>query len=344
MAGGQLAGGVHGTPATRRSGLASKDRALLPRRFNVRARPQPADAGRRHKGMRVLHTPAAAGLAAALLGAAALMGCGAAHPAHPGAAKAARTKAATAVPAGHVTATGAGQASDRLSAIAFTSPVQGYGMFTGQRLRRCPVLAGPTHDGGARFAPLVTVTTFPCGQNPPTTWMAADGHGNVFLYYPRLYVSHDGGGRWAARHEPGPVLAVAAIGRSVWMVYADCRRAVRAAAHGCVLHLLESADGGRTWAPSPTQPPGATARSVGGTVVTGGADSQTWLVRTGASSAYLLSSPGRNGIAPLWFTGNGGASWAQRQIPCGMALSVTLSAAPDGTLMAVCAGQPSAGQ
>ena len=174
--------------------------------------------------------------------------------------------------------------------------------------------------------------------------MAADGHGDVFLYYPRLYVSHDGGGRWAVRHEPGPILAVAAIGRSVTMVYADCRRSVRAAAHGCVLHVLESADRGRTWASSPAQPPGATAHSVGGTVVTGGADSQTWLVRTGPSSAYLLSNPSRNGTAPLWFTDNSGASWAQQQIPCGLALSITLSAAPDGTLMAVCAGQPSAGQ
>jgi hypothetical protein len=304
---------------------------------------QPAGAGGRHKGMRALHAPAAAGLAVALLGTAALMGCGAAHPAHPGAAKADRTKPATAVSASHPAAPGAGQASDRLTAIAFTSPAQGYGMFWGQRPRRCPILAGPTHDGGARFAPLVTVTTYPCGQNPPGTWMAADDHGDVFLYYPRFYVSHDGGRRWAARHEPGPVLAVAAIGRSVWMVYADCRRSVRAAAHGCVLHLLKSADGGWTWAPSPAQPPGATARSVGGTVVTGGAWGQTWLLRTGASSAYLLSSPGQNGTAPLWFTADGGASWAQRQIPCGLAMSITLSAAPDGTLMAVCAGEPTAG-
>jgi photosystem II stability/assembly factor-like uncharacterized protein len=166
----------------------------------------------------------------------------------------------------------------------------------------------------------------------------------VFLYEPGLFASHDGGRTWAAHRGPGPVLAVATIGRSVWLARADCRRSVRAASHGCVLSLLESADGGRTWAPSPVQPPGATVRTVGGTVVTGGgAIGQTWLVRTGLSSAYLLSNPGRNGIAPLWFTGDSGASWSQEQIPCGTALSITLSAAPDGTLMAVCAGEPSAG-
>lgn len=114
-----------------------------------------------------------------------------------------------------------------------------------------------------------------------------------------------------------------------------------------MLHVLESADGGRTWAPSPAQPAGATARGSGGQVAQEGAAGQTWLLRTGPSSAYVVSNPSRNGTIPVWFTENGGASWAQRQIPCGIALSftmsVTLSAAPDGTLMAVCADQPTAG-
>lgn len=117
--------------------------------------------------MRALHAPAAAGLAAALLGGAALTGCGAAHPAYPATAKADRTEPTTAVSASHPAASGAGQANDRLAAIAFTGLAQGYGMFTGQGPHRCPVLAGPTHDGGARFAPLAMVTTYPCGGYPP---------------------------------------------------------------------------------------------------------------------------------------------------------------------------------
>lgn len=48
--------------------------------------------------------------------------------------------------------------------------------------------------------------------------------------------------------------------------------------------------------------------------------------------------------AALWFTGDAGASWSRRSVRCGIdALSVVVSAAPDGTLLAVCAGQPSAG-
>jgi photosystem II stability/assembly factor-like uncharacterized protein len=300
--------------------------------------------------MRAFRAPAAAGLAAALLSAAALTGCGATHPAaHPEPAKAAKTEkawteTASTVPTSHAAAPGAGRANDRLTAIAFTGMTQGYGMFTGQRPRQCPILAGPARDGGARFAPLVTVTTYPCGGYPPATAMAADGHGDVFLYGRALFVSHDGGRTWAARREHGSVLAVAAIGRSVWLVRADCARSVRAANHGCVLRLVESADGGRTWAPAPAQPPGATVRAVGGTVAQEGALGQTWLVRTGPSSAYLLSNPARNGTAPLWFTGNGGAAWSQGQIPCGSgALGAALSAAPDGTLLAVCAAQPTAG-
>jgi photosystem II stability/assembly factor-like uncharacterized protein len=49
-------------------------------------------------------------------------------------------------------------------------------------------------------------------------------------------------------------------------------------------------------------------------------------------------------VVPLWFTSNGGNSWSNRQVPCHIgALSAVLSAAPNGTLMAVCASGPNAG-
>ena len=135
------------------------------------------------------------------------------------------------------------------------------------------------------------------------------------------------------------MLAIATAGHSAWMVRADCPR------HGgtCPLRVLQSSDGGRTWATSPAQPPGATVRDGGGWFAQQGTAGQTWLLRTGRSSAYVLSSPAGD-VAPMWFTADGGASWSARQVRCGIAArSVTLAAAPDGTLLAVCAGQPGMG-
>jgi photosystem II stability/assembly factor-like uncharacterized protein len=237
-------------------------------------------------------------------------------------------------------ATGSGAAGARLTAIAFVSRADGYGMFTRQAGGRCQILAGRTTDGGADFGTLASVTAWPCGQNPPASFLTADAHGDAFLYDPKLFVSHDGGRTWAPGHQPGTVLAVATVGRSAWMVRADCPRR----GHSCPLRLLESANGGRTWAPAPAQPPGATVRDVGGQPAQEPAAGQTWLLRTGWSSAYVLSSPVRD-TAPLWFTADGGATWSIRQVRCGQvgAISATLTAAPDGTLLAVCAGQPSAG-
>lgn len=290
--------------------------------------------------MRGFHIPAAAPrFALALLATTVVLGCGAAP--RPGQVATAIASGA-AKAAGH-TATAAaapGGSSTRLAAIAFTSRAAGYGIFTRQAPGRCQVLAARTADGGARFGSLAAVTTWRCGGNQPASFLAADGQGDAFFYDPGLFVTHDGGRTWASAHQPGTVLAVATAGRSAWMVRADCRR------HGrtCALRLLESADGGRVWAAPPAQPPGATIRAVGGQPAQEGAAGQTWLLRTGRSSAYLLANPA-GAAAPFWFTGDGGKTWSTGQVRCGQigAISVTLTAAPDGTLLAVCAGQPSAG-
>jgi photosystem II stability/assembly factor-like uncharacterized protein len=74
------------------------------------------------------------------------------------------------------------------------------------------------------------------------------------------------------------------------------------------------------------------------------------MVRIGQSSAYLVPNAVNNpqdraNAAPLWFTKDGGTSWSERSIPCAVnvASTIALSAAPDGTLLAVCAGEPGAG-
>jgi photosystem II stability/assembly factor-like uncharacterized protein len=302
--------------------------------------------------MRGIQIPAAAPrFALALLALSVAAGCGTApRPGQPGTAlsSTASTTASHTATASHgatarhtSAASHAGAASGaRLDAIAFTGPAAGYGVFTRQAAGRCQVLAGRTTDAGARFGALAPITSWPCGGTMPGSFLAADGHGDAFFYDPGLLVTHDGGRTWARDHQPGTVLAIATGGRSAWMVRADCPR------HGgtCPLRLLESADGGRTWALAPAQPPGATVRAVGGQPAQGGAIGQTWLVRTGRSSAYVLSSPVGD-VAPMWFTADGGAAWSARQVRCGPigALSATLAAAPGGTLLAVCAGQPSAG-
>lgn len=289
--------------------------------------------------MRGIQIPAAAPrFALALLATTVVVGCGtASRPDQPGTAIASTAKAAS--PTAKASNSRAA-ASTRLDVIAFTSPAAGYGIFTQTAAGRCQVLAGRTTDAGARFGALAPVTTWPCGGSPPGASLAADGHGDVFFYDPGLFVTHDGGRTWANGPQPGVVMAIATAGRSAWMLRADCPR------HGgtCPLRLLESANGGQTWAPSAVQPPGATVRAVGGQPAAEPAAGQTWLLRTGRSSAYVLSSPVGD-IAPMWFTADGGAAWSARQVRCGRiaAISATLTAAPDGTLLAVCAGQPAAG-
>jgi photosystem II stability/assembly factor-like uncharacterized protein len=234
----------------------------------------------------------------------------------------------------------------RLAAVAFSSPTDGFGYFSVATPAGgpCRGLVGRTADGGGRFAGVATVDSWGCGGSAPATSLATDGRGDVFLYGPGLFASHDNGAAWAQPAQHGNVLAVEARGRSVWMVEADCPGAGPGAPPPCALHLVESADGGRDWRTAPTQPPGATAPGAGEPAL-----GQTWLVRTGRSSAYVVSAPpattgGSADDAPLWRTDDGGRTWTRRQIPCGIdALSVVVSAAPEGTLLAVCAGQPTAG-
>lgn len=293
--------------------------------------------------MRAIQIPAAAPrFAMALLATTVVLGCGASQrPA--GAATALASTAAK--PAGHRSAASPGGVitpprSTRLTAIAFTSPATGYGLFTGRAGGRCLALAGRATDGGARFGPLAGAAAWRCDSYPPVSALAADSHGDAFLYDPGLFVTHDDGRTWANDHQPGVVLAIAIAGRSAWMLRADCPRR----GGTCPLRLLESLNGGRAWAPSAARPPGATVLAADGQPAEQPADGQTWLVRTGPSSGYVLSQPVR-GRAPMWFTADAGKTWSRRQLRCGpvAAISATLTAAPDGALLAVCAGQPAAG-
>jgi photosystem II stability/assembly factor-like uncharacterized protein len=230
----------------------------------------------------------------------------------------------------------------QLTAIAFFNPSHGYGLFTRSAPSSCKALVGSTTNGGANFLRLTTVTSWPCSNGAPAGSVAFDDHGDGFLYGPDLFVTHDGGVTWTASQQPGSVISVEALGMSIWMVEAECP--TRTGSAECQLLLLESTDGGRVWSAS-VAPAGATASEL----FTRGGRGQTWLVRTSQSSAYLMSNPanllsGRSGPVPLWFTSDGATTWSSRSVNCAIdEWTVSLSAASDGTLLAVCAGQPSTG-
>jgi photosystem II stability/assembly factor-like uncharacterized protein len=143
---------------------------------------------------------------------------------------------------------------------------------------------------------------------------------------------------WTQVPQTGVVMSVEALGSSVWVVESTCP-APTDLSHPCPMRLLESVDGGRTW-DSVGVPSGATTDDL---------DAQTWLVRVTATTAYLASNPAlkfdrQSSTAPLWYTADGGRTWSARQVDCGFsAMTDAISAAPDGTLLAVCATEPSAG-
>jgi hypothetical protein len=138
------------------------------------------------------------------------------------------------------------------------------------------------------------------------------------------------------------VLAVAPLGRSVWLLQARCHPV--SGPERCPLRLLKSANGGRTWALSPGRPP-ALAGGYSGAVPQGTA--QSWLLRTGPSAGFVISlmpQPAARGPVGLWFTADGGRTWSRRAVPCATYWGAVLSAASPGVLFAACGGQPGAGQ
>lgn len=241
--------------------------------------------------------------------------------------------------------------AETLHRIAFFSLASGFGVFTSQVGSACQVSVGRTNDGGRHFAEVVQVSSWTCENAPPANSLAFDNQGDGFLFGPKLFVTHDGGRSWTQSIQPADVLSVEALGLSVWMIQAECPPASSTAAipGPCRMFLLESTDGGRTWVPSPAPPPNASVTNSGSGILEQDYVDQTWLVRTGVSSGYVFANPvtNTNGLpayAPLLYTSDGGVTWSARVVPCGLdAMTAVLSASPDGTLLVVCAGQPSAG-
>jgi Photosynthesis system II assembly factor YCF48 len=233
----------------------------------------------------------------------------------------------------------------RLESVDFSSPSDGFGAFQWESLsgRTCKDYVGRTENGGATFSPLVHVMSWDCANRDFDTELTSDGRGDLFLFGPQLYVSHNNALTWSAASHLGPILDVDAVGRSIWALRSICTSAEVARSTPCGASLLESTNGGRTWQLSPS-PWGSTNE-----IADDPATMQTYLVRLSQDTAYVMLSPsplfsGKPSTTPLWFTTNGGRTWANREAPCHIgAWSAAFSVAPDGTLMTVCASQPSAG-
>lgn len=229
--------------------------------------------------------------------------------------------------------------------MAFFNPTVGYATFLVGKGTSCRDAVAETTDGGATFGPPAVLDT--C----TATRITFDDHGDGFVYGgDHLYVSHDGGTRWQTEPQPGrTVLSVEALGYSVWVLEAECppttpTRPATGPSVPCTLVVLESTNGGRTWQPSPIEPPPAPS-----TTPPVYRHDLGMMVRLNDSSAYVVGTPSSNpngnpDTVPLWITADGGGSWVERRIPCGIdAWQATMSVSPGGKLFALCGGQPAAG-
>jgi hypothetical protein len=211
-----------------------------------------------------------------------------------------------------------------LSQIAFDSAGVGYGLFvTGGGV--CRTYVAKTTDAGAKFSALVHL-------NGCDSSIAADAHGDVFVYGKQLLVSHNDGASFTALSSFDDVDQVVTFGDSVWLARAVCSTKT---AVSCPLRLYVSANGGVSWTLSVHQPSGAVGWAAGG----GG----TYLVLVDATIGFVLSHPpNSNKSSPLYFTNNGGQSWTTRSLPCpsGVGGYFNATASPHGAFWAACAGKP----
>ena len=234
--------------------------------------------------------------------------------------------------------------------VDFPAPGQAWGLFWEQYSAQGCAMAVAQQGSPGVFASPATFGHFACGNYMGVSEVAIDGRGDVFAYGPELFVSHDGGRTFARDLQPGAILAVSAVGPSIWMLEAHCpANAAQAVSMPCPLALFTSNDGGRTFAQD-AHLPRAAVRA--GDVSHGPGLRSNWLQRPSAGVGYVFvppffgsqagaSSPNAESV---YRSADGGVSWTQSSIGgCANAFVAEGSVNPQGQVMVICSGQPAAG-
>lgn len=224
--------------------------------------------------------------------------------------------------------------------VQFADPHTGFAL----ALHRNEVILAASSDGGATWR--VRNNRLPAGLGPGAgypgqfefvgftgyLWGARTGGGAP------LWMSHDDGTSW---HEApiGPdVYDVSAIGLDVWALAGTCST-TSAPASPCALSVERSSDGGATWSSA-----GPLELAAGGAVDGRSVE----LARITRSRSYVLTSTRTTNGDTAWqlaFTGDSGATWSSRPVPCHGAFSLGAEVAASSTedLWLLCGSQATGG-
>jgi hypothetical protein len=157
-----------------------------------------------------------------------------------------------------------------------------------------------------------------------------------------LWVTSDGGISWHAAPIGPVVYDVSAIGTNVWALAGACdvKPPGGEPVVPCALTMEQSLDAGASW-----HTVGSTgfAEVMSATPAAQGVE----LARITTSRSYVLtaSAPDQSGAIALSYTGDGGATWQARPVPCQGAFDLGAEIAASGTddLWLLCGSQASAG-
>jgi hypothetical protein len=134
-----------------------------------------------------------------------------------------------------------------LSQLAMVDLKVGYGLFITHGGQGCRTYVARTTDGGVRFSA-------PVHLGGCDTSIAADAHGDVFVYGRQLLVSHDDAATFVTATSFSDVDQIVTLGDSAWLATATCTTPTAAS---CPLELFVSSNGGDSWSLAPHQPSGA---------------------------------------------------------------------------------------
>ncbi len=186
--------------------------------------------------------------------------------------------------------------------------------------------------------------------------LAFNARGDGVVSFPRtLYETLNNGSTWKVLRFSKEILGASFIGESLWVLVGSCSAELR-----CSLEIAQSIDGGARFSSlrlvgSFTGLPQAKFESE---PLGMGYFTNAWLNRANPSTAYVvvptsvavmpinrsLPSGFTGGLAYMFATTDGGATWLTRSVPCGQTGGGTLiGTAGAKTIWALCAGEPGAG-